>query len=104
MHRRIIGVLAAIGVHERLSADQRHDIAVATAQTTPGAVASVLSKSAGWTMGDLVSLLTAIFLLLQVGYLIWKWRRDDRRERERQEDRRNGRRPDPVCETGRSEL
>jgi hypothetical protein len=39
-------------------------------RTSPGAAASVL------TLNQLVAILTAIFLALQIGHLAWKWWRD----------------------------
>lgn len=40
MKRITIALLAAIGVHKTLSAEQKHDVVVALAQTAPGAVAA----------------------------------------------------------------
>lgn len=52
-------------------------------------------------MNDVLLFSSFFFILLQCGYLAWKWRRDARRDRERQEDRRNlVRRARGECETG----
>ena len=91
-------LLAAIGVHQSLSAEQKHDLVVAAVQTTPGAVAAggaqvvappAAIHVAGISMNDVLLFSSFAFILLQCGYLVWKWRRDARRDRERQEDRRN---------------
>lgn len=103
MTKRFLIVLAAMGIHGRLSAEQKNDALHAALQAAPGAAATAVSRSAGWGLADLVTVLTALFIALQVAYLIWKWRRDDRRERERIEDRASGRRAE-ICETEPAEL
>ena len=99
MTKRFLLVLAAMGIHGRLSAGQKNDALHAALQAAPGAAATAVSRSADWGLADLVTVLTALFIALQVAYLIWKWRRDDRRERERIEDRAAGRRADLGCDT-----
>ena len=98
MKRITIALLASIGVHQHLSAEQKHDLLVAGLQTTPGAVAAGSAQVvapqaalpvAGVSMNDVLLFSALGFILLQCGYLVWKWRRDARRDRERQEDRRN---------------
>lgn len=110
MRRITTALLAAIGVHKALSAEQKHDLAVAAAQSAPGAVAAggaqvvappAAMQVAGASMNDVLLFSSFFFILLQCGYLAWKWRRDARRDRERQEDRRNlVRRARGECETG----
>ena len=39
------------------------------------------------TLNDVVLLGTILYLAVQIGYLIWKWRRDVRRDKEQNEDR-----------------
>lgn len=101
MKRVTVALLAAIGVHKTLSAEQKHDIVVALAQTAPGAVAAggaqvVAPQSPPLlegllTMNSALALASLCFIVLQCGHLVWKWRRDARRDRERSDDRRNGR-------------
>ena len=45
----------------------------------------------GLPLGDWLVLASIAFVVLQAAYLVWKWRRDARRDLERQEDRRRGR-------------
>lgn len=116
MKRITTALLAAIGVHKALSAEQKHDIAVAAIQVAPGAVAAggaqvVAPENAaqifGAHMNQILLFASIFFILLQCGHLIWKWRRDARRDHERQEDRRNNvRRTTPdsdLCPLGDGE-
>lgn len=96
-------ILAQLGINGGLSSEQRHDVGVAVAQSTPGAVASAGTHIAGLPLSDWAVVATILFVLLQVGHLIWKWRRDARREDERQEDRRAGRRGPDLDEMGADE-
>jgi hypothetical protein len=41
----------------------------------------------GFTFSDVAAALGCIFLLLQMAYLVWRWRRDIRRERRNQTPR-----------------
>lgn len=101
MKKVTVALLAAIGVHRTLSAEQKHDVVVALAQTAPGAVAAggaqvVAPQPAPFldgmiTMNSALAMASLCFMALQCGHLIWKWRRDARRDRERAEDRRTGR-------------
>lgn len=62
----------------------KHDAAVQLANSTP-AVTFVSLTIAGIPIQDWVALLGAFFILLQAGYLIWKWKRDARIEQERRD-------------------
>lgn len=48
MTKRFLLVLAAMGIHGRLSAEQKHDALHAALQAAPGAAATAVSRSAGW--------------------------------------------------------
>lgn len=50
---------------------EHYDIAVEAAKAAPGIAAS------GFTLNSLVALLTAIFIALQIVYLIRKWVREE---------------------------
>ena len=104
MNRRLLALLALIGVHGHLSAEQKHDIANAAYQAAPGAGAAAGSRALGLPLSDWLVLASIAFVALQAGYLVWKWRRDSRREEDRRADRRAGRAPEPVCETDRADL
>lgn len=86
-------LLAAIGINGSLSAEQRHDIATAGYQALPGVAAAGGARVLGLPLSDWLVLVSMLFVALQAAYLVWKWRRDARRDQERQEDRRNGIKP-----------
>lgn len=75
MLKRITVLLAAIGVHGHLSAQQKQDVATAVSQTVPGAAATVGTKVFGLPLSEWVAAATFVFIVLQVAHLIWKWRR-----------------------------
>ncbi len=91
MTKRLTTLLALLGIHQHLSAEQKHDLATAAYQTTPGAAAAGGARMMGLPLGDWLVLASIAFVVLQAAYLVWKWRRDARRGLERQEDRRRGR-------------
>lgn len=91
MTKRLTTLLALLGIHQHLSAEQKHDLATAAYQATPGAAAAGGARMMGLPLGDWLVLASIAFVVLQAAYLVWKWRRDARRDLERQEDRRRGR-------------
>ena len=97
MRHALVSALALIGVHEHLSAEQKHDLVQAGFQAAPGVTAATGAQMLGWQMSDILAMVSILFVLAQLCYLVWKWRRDARREDERIEDRRRGV-PAPVCE------
>jgi len=60
--------------------DPGHEIGVAAAQTTPSLTAVVMLVS-GHDVNYWVGIAGLIFIALQGAYLVWKWRRDIRRDR-----------------------
>lgn len=98
MNKRITTLLALFGIHQHLSAEQKHDLATAAYQATPGAAAAGGARMVGLPLSDWLVVASIAFVVLQAAYLIWKWRRDARRDArrdlERQEDRRRGRPPE----------
>lgn len=84
-----VALLALIGVQDRLTAEQKHDIVSATLQTAPGGVASAGAMALEWHLSDVLTLVTLIFIVLQIAHLIWKWRRlmriDAKRDAKNQE-------------------
>lgn len=91
MNKRLASLLALVGIHQHLSAEQKHDLVNATYQATPGAAAAGGARMMGLPLSDWLVVASIAFVALQAGYLVWKWRRDARRDQERQEDRRRGR-------------
>ena len=91
MNKRLVTLLALLGIHQHLSAEQKHDLATAAYQATPGAAAAGGARMMGLPLSDWLVVASIAFVVLQAGYLVWKWRRDARRDQEHQEDRRRGR-------------
>jgi len=80
MKKALVVLLAAIGVNRHLSAEQRQDIATAAYHATPGAVAGGAARYGGLPLSDWLVVASIFFIVLQAGYLVWKWRRDYRRD------------------------
>ena len=77
-------MLALLGIHQHLTAEQKQDIATAAVHSTPGAVASAAANYKGVYLSDVLTLCSIGFIVIQVAYVIWKWRRDYLRDQARQ--------------------
>ena len=69
-------MLALLGIHQHLSAEQKQDLATAVTQTAPGAAGTGAAQLFGLPLSDWAVVATIAFVVLQAAYLIWKWRRD----------------------------
>lgn len=58
-----------------------HETTIAAAKAAPPA-GVVLATLGGIAIQDWVFILTLIYLVVQIGYLIWRWLRDVREEKE----------------------
>lgn len=47
--------------------------AIEAAKGAPPVSVSIISQVDGWTMANTVTMLTVVYLLLQIGWLIWQW-------------------------------
>lgn len=83
MRRITTALLAAIGVHQHLSAEQKNDIGHAVFQTAPGAAVASGARVGGLPLSDWLVVASIGFIFLQASFLVWKWRRTARRDRER---------------------
>ena len=72
-------LLGALGVSGRLSAQQRADISTSVAHTIPSIGATGVTTVFGLPLSEWVAVATLVFIALQAGHLIWKWRRAARR-------------------------
>ncbi|NGR07854.1 hypothetical protein G5B41_09800 [bacterium SGD-2] len=63
------------------------EIASEVAKAAPPAAVTTLAAANGWSLNNVIGLATLVYIVLQAGYLIWKWRRDVRRERQGMEGR-----------------
>ena len=77
-------MLALLGIHQHLSAEQKQDLGVAVMQTVPGAASASAALLGGVPLSDWAVIATIAFIALQAAYLIWKWRRDYLRAQARQ--------------------
>ena len=68
-------LLGALGVSGRLSAQQRADISTSVAHTIPSVGATGVTTVFGLPLSEWVAVATLVFIALQAGHLIWKWRR-----------------------------
>ena len=80
-------LLAMIGVHEGLSAQQKQDLVGAAIHTAPGASAGGAFRLSDMPLSEWLVIASIAFVILQALYLIWKWRRDYKRQLQREEDR-----------------
>lgn len=87
MKKYLVSLLALMGIHQHLSAEQRQDIVGAVMHATPGAAAGGVFKIAGLPLSDWLVVASLAFVVLQAAYLVWKWRRDYRRDQQRRADR-----------------
>ena len=71
-------LLGSLGVSGRLSAQQRGDISTSVAHTIPSIGATGVTTVFGLPSSEWVAVATLVFIALQAGHLIWKWRREAR--------------------------
>ena len=83
MKKALASMLALLGIHQHLSAEQKQDLAMAAALATPGPVTTGAYRLGGLPLSDWAVVATICFVALQAAFLIWKWRRDYRRNQER---------------------
>ena len=51
------------------------DVVTEGAKATPPVAVVTTSIAQGWTINNTVGALTVIYLLLQIGWLVWRWRK-----------------------------
>lgn len=55
-----------------LNTTMKHETIIESGKTVPALVGATI---AGYTLNEVVALVTIIYILLQAAFLIWKWRR-----------------------------
>lgn len=55
------------------------EITTEAAKAIPPATVAFVAPLNGWTLNDSVLSATLVYIVLQAGYLIWKWWRESRR-------------------------
>lgn len=58
-----------------MSKEMVKEIAMEGAKATPPVAVVTTSMANGWTMNDTVIALTIVYLLLQIGWLLFRWYR-----------------------------
>jgi hypothetical protein len=51
------------------------------AKAAPPVTVTATAIAAGWSLNNVIGVATLIYIALQAGYLVWKWRRDVKQER-----------------------
>lgn len=87
MKKHLASLLALLGIHQHLSAEQKQDIVGAVWSATPGAAATGVFKVWGLPLSEWLVVASLAFIALQAGYLVWKWRSDYERALRRRADR-----------------
>jgi uncharacterized membrane protein YdjX (TVP38/TMEM64 family) len=67
-----------------LDAQKHHEAVRVAVEAVPAAGVVVYTKVLGYSLNDLAALAGMGLIFLQALYLLWRWRRDARRERRRQ--------------------
>jgi len=57
------------------------DIISEAAKSAPPAAVTVVATASGISLNNFIGVATLFYIVLQAGYLVWKWRRDIKRER-----------------------
>lgn len=57
------------------------EIASEAAKAAPPVTVIATSTLAGWSLNNFIGLATLVYIILQAGYLLWKWRRDYKQEK-----------------------
>lgn len=65
-----------------ITPETKHDGGVQALNATPS-LAAVGATVAGLHVNDWLAICGIVFIVLQAAYLIWRWRRDAKREEER---------------------
>ena len=61
------------------------EIASEAIKAAPPVTVTATALAGGISLNNVIGAATLIYIVLQAGYLIWKWRRDIKREREAQQ-------------------
>lgn len=58
-----------------MNQDFLNTAAVEAAKGAPPMIVTATAQTQGWSQADIVTALTIVYLVLQIGFLVWKWRR-----------------------------
>lgn len=57
------------------------EIASEAAKAAPPAMITTIAAVGGLSLNNVIGIATLVYIVLQAGYLVWKWRRDWKRDR-----------------------
>lgn len=75
MNKALASMLALLGIHQHLSAEQKQGIAIAAVQR-PEAASAGAERLGRLPLSDWAVVAIIAFVAMQAAYLIWKWRRN----------------------------
>lgn len=58
------------------------EVATEAAKAAPPVAVTAFAMAHGLTLNEIVALVTLGYIVLQAGYLLWKWRQEYRRSRQ----------------------
>ncbi len=58
-----------------MTKDVIKDIAVEGAKASPPVAILAASATQGWTLSHALTAITILYVLLQIGWLVWRWRK-----------------------------
>jgi hypothetical protein len=79
--------MAPLQTQRKSDVSQKPETLKHIVEAAPAAIAATAGPIFGITWSDLAAVLGCIFLVLQMAYLIWRWRRDVKREQRNQSPR-----------------
>lgn len=56
-----------------MTKDLMKDIATESAKASPPVAVVTASATQGWTMNNTLTALTICYVVLQIGWLVWRW-------------------------------
>lgn len=62
------------------------EIVTEAAKAAPPVAVTATAVAGGLNLNNVVAIATVLYIVLQAGYLIWKWRRDIRVERRKRQE------------------
>ena len=58
-----------------MTKDVIKDIAVEGAKASPPVAILTASATQGWTLNHTLTAITIVYVLMQIGWLVWRWRK-----------------------------
>ena len=58
-----------------MTKDLIKDIAAESAKASPPVAILTASAAQGWTLNHTLTAITIVYVLMQIGWLVWRWRK-----------------------------